>query len=94
MELQIFYPYHASNSNKGIGRQVKKTDINRKDFLPQTSDNAPSNGAERKDNKPWEKGGEEEEEKEGAGEEEKEEEDKRIRRGRGRVNKNLHNIKK
>ena len=63
MELQIFYPYHASNSNKGIGRQVKKTDIKRKDFLPQTSDSAPSNGAERNDNKPWKRGQEDKERK-------------------------------
>ena len=45
--------YHESNSNKGIGRQVKNTDIKRNDFLPQTSDRAPSNGAERKDKRPY-----------------------------------------
>ena len=67
---------------------MKNTDIKRKDFLPQTSDSAPSNGAERKDNKPWKRGGEDKERKrkrERKREQERRRKRKKIRRrGRGR----------
>lgn len=38
---------------KGIGAHVKNTVIRRKNFLPQTSDKAPINGALKKDNIPF-----------------------------------------
>lgn len=37
---------------KGMGAQVKKTVMRRKDFLPQISDSAPIRGADRNDRKP------------------------------------------
>lgn len=37
---------------KGMGAQVKKTVMRRKDFLPQMSDRAPIRGADRNDRKP------------------------------------------
>ena len=36
----------------GMGAHVKKTVINRKNFLPQMSDRAPISGAERKESRP------------------------------------------
>lgn len=44
--------YQALTVKRGIGAQVKKTVMSRKNFLPQTSDRAPISGALRKDNKP------------------------------------------
>lgn len=38
---------------KGMGAQVKKTVMRRKDFLPQMSDSAPIRGADRNDRKPF-----------------------------------------
>ena len=38
-----------------MGAQVKKTASSKKDFLPQTSDRAPNNGAERKERRPYNK---------------------------------------
>lgn len=38
---------------RGIGAQVKNTVKRRKDFRPQTSDNAPMRGALRNDNIPY-----------------------------------------
>lgn len=38
---------------KGMGAQVKKTVMRRKDFLPQMSDSAPIRGADRNDRRPW-----------------------------------------
>ncbi len=40
-------------NNSGIGRHVKNTDNNRNDFLPHTSDRAPSKGDERNDKIPY-----------------------------------------
>lgn len=37
---------------KGMGAQVKKTVMRRKDFLPQMSERAPIRGADRNDRKP------------------------------------------
>ena len=48
----IIINYLESMNNNGIGRHVKNTDNKRNDFRPQTSDRAPSNGAERNDNIP------------------------------------------
>ena len=45
--------YHVLIFMKGIGRQVKKTVINKKNFLPHTSDRAPIKGALKNDSKPW-----------------------------------------
>lgn len=44
--------YHGLIFMSGIGAHVKNTVSSKKDFLPQTSDNAPIKGALRKDNKP------------------------------------------
>lgn len=45
--------YQGLSLIRGMGAQVKNTVTNRKDLLPQTSDNAPINGALMKDSKPW-----------------------------------------
>ena len=44
--------YHGFMRNNGIGKHVKNTVSNKNDLRPQTSDNAPINGAERNDKKP------------------------------------------
>jgi len=47
-----FKNYPESMHMKGIGIQVKNTVNNRNNFLPQTSDKAPINGALRNDRIP------------------------------------------
>lgn len=44
--------YHGLNLSNGIGAHVKNTVNNKNDFLPQTSDNAPISGADKKDKVP------------------------------------------
>lgn len=44
--------YQALTVNRGMGAQVKKTVMSRKNFRPQTSESAPISGALKKDNKP------------------------------------------
>lgn len=48
----MFQTYHEFIDINGIGIHVKNTVISRKNFLPQTSDNAPISGALRKLNIP------------------------------------------
>lgn len=47
------FSHHGLILMKGMGAQVKKTVMRRKDFLPQMSDRAPIRGADRNDRKPW-----------------------------------------
>lgn len=44
--------HHGLIFIRGIGAHVKKTVRRRKDFLPQTSERAPINGALRKESRP------------------------------------------
>lgn len=44
--------YIGLNFINGIGKQVKKTVISKKNFRPQRSDRAPINGALKNDKKP------------------------------------------
>lgn len=53
MHLMQFVTYHGLTLSKGIGSDVKNTVNNRNDFLPQTSDSAPINGADKKDKNPY-----------------------------------------
>lgn len=46
------YSHHEFMDINGIGAHVKNTVINRKNFRPHTSDNAPISGALRNDNIP------------------------------------------
>ena len=41
--------YHALSFRRGIGRHVQNTVTSNQLFLPQTSDRAPTRGAERKE---------------------------------------------
>lgn len=50
--LKFVQTYHVLIVINGIGAHVKNTVINKKNFLPHTSDNAPINGADKNDNKP------------------------------------------
>lgn len=45
--------HHVFMLINGIGRQVINTVINKKNFRPQISDNAPINGADRNERKPF-----------------------------------------
>ena len=52
-EIEIMAKYHQLLIfMSGMGAHVKKTVINRKNFLPQMSDKAPIRGAERKESRP------------------------------------------
>jgi len=52
MEIMAKY-HHVFIWIKGIGAQVKNTVTTRKNFLPHTSDKAPTSGALRKESNPY-----------------------------------------